>query len=202
MIPYKTYRLGAYMTSEIELRDITVAWFVLSLCFAVMFVGFSFTSLFLEAALVSAVTAGIGFLLHELGHKIVAQRYGCFAEFRANYFMLFLAIIMSFFGFLFAAPGAVMIAGHVDQRKNGIISVAGPLVNVFLSILFFVFFFIKPTQLFSYGYSINAWLALFNMLPLPVFDGVKVLAWNKVVYGMVLVSAAILVFASFVVLTP
>ena len=202
MIPYKTYRLGAYVTSEIEIRDIIVAWFVLSLCFAVLFVGFSFTYTFLQATLFSAITAGIGFLLHEMGHKIVAQRYGCFAEFRANYFMLFLAIIMSFFGFLFAAPGAVMIAGHVDKRKNGIISVAGPLVNIVLSLLFFVLFFIKPTQLFSYGYSINAWLGLFNMLPLPIFDGVKVLAWNKAIYGIVLLSAAILVFASFLITIP
>ena len=43
----------------------------------------------------------------------------------------------------------------------------------------------------SYGFFINAWLGLFNMIPFAMFDGKKILNWNKVVYG-VLVGVGIL----------
>ncbi len=41
----------------------------------------------------SFVTVGVAFLLHELAHKVVAIEYGQLAEFRADYQMLFLAIM-------------------------------------------------------------------------------------------------------------
>ena len=82
---------------------------------------------------------GLGFLLHQLAHKFVAQKYGCVAEFRAFDQMLYLAVGLAFFvGFIFAAPGAVMIRGYVDRRKNGIISIAGPAVNIMLAVIFLI----------------------------------------------------------------
>ena len=52
--------------------------------------------------------------------------------------MLVLAILMSFFGFIFAAPGAVVIkASYIHPSKNGKISLAGPLTNIILALLFF-----------------------------------------------------------------
>ena len=50
-----------------------------------------------------------GFLLHELAHKWMAQQYGCWAEYRGNRNGLYFALLMSSFGFLLAAPGAVMV---------------------------------------------------------------------------------------------
>lgn len=63
----------------------------------------------MEIFFVSAVGVGTGFLLHELAHKFVAQRYGYWAEYQANYFGLVAVVAMAFMGFIFAAPGAVMI---------------------------------------------------------------------------------------------
>jgi len=45
--------------------------------------GLKFNISFIIALFISLFTLGIGFLLHELAHKFVAQRYGCFAEFRS-----------------------------------------------------------------------------------------------------------------------
>ena len=80
----------------------------------------------------------MAFLLHELGHKLVAQKYGCQAEFRSFDQMLILAVIMSFFGFILAAPGAVLIQGRVSRKQNGIISATGPGVNLSLAVMFFI----------------------------------------------------------------
>ena len=81
---------------------------------------------------------GIGpaFVLHEIGHKIIAKKYGCWAEFRADPKGLRFGIMLSFFlGFVFMAPGAVMVSGLVKRRYNGYIAVAGPLTNLALFIV-------------------------------------------------------------------
>jgi Zn-dependent protease len=195
--PGKQIYIGKINTSEIELRDLVKAWLAISFAFAMVLrhgIGLSFYQVFI----ISAVTVGTGFLLHELGHKFVAQRYGCFAEFRSFDQMLILAVFMSFFGFVFAAPGAVMIAGKVDKVKNGIISAAGPIINIVLALLFLSISFMFPGGMLKilafYGYFINSWLALFNMIPVWNLDGAKVLKWNKKIYGVIVAVALLLLF--------
>ncbi|MBI2106184.1 site-2 protease family protein [Candidatus Woesearchaeota archaeon] len=179
-------------TSKREIIDITKAWAAITIAFAIVLrsgIGI------LESLLVSAIAVGLGFLLHELGHKVVAQYYRCFAEFRSFDSMLVLAIAMSFFGFVFAAPGAVMISGFVNKERNGKISIAGPAVNIALALIFFALtFLIGQNIVLSYGYRINVWLALFNMIPIGNFDGSKIFRWNKFIYGG-FVALAVLLFA-------
>jgi len=181
--------------SQIEKQDLFKAWLMLSIAFAIVMGGFSFTFQFAIQMAIAAITVGLGFLLHEMGHKFLAQEYGCIAEFRANMQMLVLAVLMSFFGFIFAAPGAVFISGrHINTEKNGKISAMGPLMNIILALIFLGFLFYFPDSiLVYYGFLINSWLALFNMIPFAIFDGAKILRWNKVVYGiMVAVSFLLL----------
>ena len=105
---------------------------------------------------------------------------------------------MSFFGFIFVAPGGVYIRNHVTVRKNGIISLAGPATNLVLTVLFVAIALAFPalSSPALYGAVINSWLALFNMLPFPFFDGSKVLVWNKLVYGIVLIISIAFAFGS------
>lgn len=179
-------KIGSISTSEIEIKALLKAWIAISFAFAVVLNSGRLSGGFYSKFVIASLTVGVGFLLHELGHKVVAQRYGCFAEFRSFDQMLLLAIIMSFFGFVFAAPGAVMIAGKISKRKNGLISAAGPIVNIALSLLFMGLLFFPLPNLFKavavYGFMINSWLALFNMLPFWLFDGNKIWKWSKPAY--------------------
>ena len=85
---------------------------------------------------VMLLAVGPAFLLHEIGHKVIAKKYGCWAEFRADPKGLQFGVILAFLlGFLFMAPGAVMVAGLVTRRQNGHIAVAGPLTNLGLFII-------------------------------------------------------------------
>ena len=193
----KQIYIGKINTSQREIRDLIKAWIAISIAFAIVMRQLV-TLKFYQAFIVAAITVGTGFLLHELGHKIVAQRYGCFAEFRSFDHMLMLAVLMSFFGFIFAAPGAVMINGPVGVRRNGKISAAGPIVNLVLSVAFLWVLLMQPEGILGiiafYGFFINSWLALFNMLPFWNFDGKKVLRWNKKVYGIIVAAALGLMF--------
>ena len=188
--------------SSYEQYELLKAWSAVSLAFAILLSdGLSglFTFHFLLMIVVAAITVGIGFLLHELAHKYLAQQYGCWAEFRSDGKMLLFMIALSFFGFIFAAPGAVVIHGTVDRVRHGRISLAGPATNIVLAILFWFLSVILPEALAlfsSYGFMINSWLGLFNMLPFWQFDGAKVFAWNKIVFSFVIGIAALLTFAS------
>ncbi len=179
--------------SKTEIQDLGKAWLFISIAFGIVLSGGILGISLLKSFILAALTVGTGFLLHELGHKIVAQRYGCFAEFRADNFMLFLAVLTSFLGIVFAAPGAVMIAGHISRERNGKISVAGPLVNIILGLIFLALSYIVTqgfvNELFMFGFMVNSWLALFNMIPLWILDGKKVLDWNKGVYFVILLVA-------------
>src|SRR3989344_4985727 len=198
MMNHKEIKIIGIKTSNTELVDIAKSWVVISLAFALVYTNISlFTGNvskmvsinFIVMFGVALFTAGLGFLLHELAHKFVAQRYGCMAEFRAFDQMLYLALILAFLsGFIFAAPGAVMISGMITRKENGLISVAGPATNYVLAAIFLGLNFAFPLWGFVFltGYSINAWLGLFNMIPFGNFDGSKIWAWNIPIWvGMV-----------------
>ncbi len=88
-------------------------------------------------------------------------------------------------GFLFAAPGAVMISGMITRKENGVISMAGPMTNYVLGMLFLGLALALPSLAFIFwiGFSVNMWLGLFNMIPFGNFDGVKIFYWDKLVWG-------------------
>ncbi|MBI4439301.1 hypothetical protein HY640_05190 [Candidatus Woesearchaeota archaeon] len=184
-------RMTAFKMSGTELSQLFRAWVAVSLAFGILLNrGFSLNAGFLILMAVAAITVGVGFLLHELAHKVVALRYGCRAEFRSFDHMLILAVLMSFFGFVFAAPGAVFIEGRVTKARNGVISAVGPLTNCLLAIIFFVAILISASplidQMASYGLVVNSWLAVFNMIPILDLDGTKVLKWSKTAYFAIL----------------
>lgn len=92
-------------------------------------------------------------------------------------------LITSFFGFLFAAPGAVHITGYIDNRTKGKISLAGPFANLFLamvSIIYYIFCY-KWTLLYFLS-GLNAFLAVSNLIPIHMLDGYNIFKWSKLVW--------------------
>ncbi|MBT4538796.1 hypothetical protein HOC32_00765, partial [Candidatus Woesearchaeota archaeon] len=155
---------------------------------------------FLIVFLISLFSLGLGFLLHELAHKFVAQHYGCVAEFRAWDQMLYLALGLALLvGFIFAAPGAVMISGMITRKENGIISAVGPLTNYILALFFFAIGFIVPgTQIWNlivaWGFQINVILGVFNLIPFGPLDGLKVFRWSPYIWAIMFIPGALVTF--------
>ncbi|MCB9358446.1 site-2 protease family protein [Candidatus Woesearchaeota archaeon] len=202
--PSQPIKIGPYTTSKIEILDIIKSWIAISIAVAIAGLIPNSSLSFIEKLIFAGITVGIAFILHELAHKIAAQYYGCFAEFRSQDFMLILAILMSFSGFIFFAPGAVLIAGPVGRRRNGIISIAGPATNFAIAIVFAMLLVYVNipylVSLFTFGYLINAWIGLFNLIPFWLFDGKKILAWSKPAYYGMLAFGLLLLFSQDIII--
>jgi Zn-dependent protease len=192
-----------FMFSAKEVRDIIVAWAALALAFTLADCGIisgrtcPYQTTPPSFFFVSFVAVGSGFVLHELLHKFTAERYGYWAEFRMWIMGIALALVTSTLGFIFAAPGATYIQGYnVSDRQNGIISLAGPLTNIVIAIVFLLVGY-AGTGLVStigmIGFPVNLFLATFNMLPVMPLDGAKVFHWNKLIWAAVFVPLAALV---------
>jgi len=186
------------ITSPIEIRDMLAAIAILTVAFSFVFV---ISEDFITNMGFALLIVVAGFFVHEMAHKMVARRYGCWAEFRADFKMLALALFMSFFGFLFAAPGAVMIAGRITTIQNGKISIAGPASNILVAAACMSFWAIDlegvPDLAASFAHGLSffcGFLAIFNLLPIPAFDGLKVWAWNRLVYIAALLAAGLLIY--------
>lgn len=192
-----------------EIRDLLIAFFVISLCFGIANTGRNMTAL-LNLLPMIMVGVGLGFILHELGHKFVSMKYGYWAEFKLWPQGLLFALVTSFFGFVFAAPGAVYTyANHITDEINGKISIAGPVVNIVLALIFLaIATAVYPSALksnstslivfivCSLGYSINSFLAVFNLLPIGNLDGSKVLRWNAVIWVITIAIAGLMTYLS------
>ena len=202
-----------------EIKEILISVFAISLAFALVFAGldgmFGYPAEFFIFIIISGITIGSGFVLHEMGHKLIAIYYGAHAKFKMWTKGLIFMLIVSVMGMLFAAPGAVYIyARNITRRENGLISVAGPTVNLILMVFFLVMAVVYPKTLYFsflhginilgienggihvwfFGAGINLILALFNMIPAFPLDGSKVLMWSKpawflLTFGMLFVGS-------------
>lgn len=186
--------------SEQEIKELGISALVIGFVFAWILKGASLFrgTNFFVVFIIMLIAVGAAFIFHELAHKAVAQRFGCWAEYR----MWDTGLIMAFFlavtlGFVFAAPGAVYIqSGHapITRRENGLISVAGPVTNLVLAMFFLILGFAGGILgvLGWIGFRVNVFIALFNMIPFPPLDGSKVIAWDRTVWAGVAIIATIL----------
>jgi Zn-dependent protease len=157
----------------------------------------------LVGLVLASILFSLGFILHELAHKYVAQGYGLWAEFRLSMMGLLLTAISIVSPLKFIAPGAVVISGFADRDRMGRTAFAGPVVNVVIAAALLIAMPLFGNSAISIallaGAAINAFLALFNMIPFSVFDGLKVYRWSKRYWIVLfLASLALTVYTNFV----
>jgi len=137
-------------------------------------------------------------VLHELGHKFLAIYFGYDATFFSAIsvnklfhgmpFLDFPAILMIFaiaasyikLGFLFFIPAYVSFSALATPFQQTLIAFAGPLVNLILWLGSRQLIKMKKVKQKYIPFAIitskiNMFLFIFNMIPIPGFDGSKVL---------------------------
>ncbi|MGC9182002.1 site-2 protease family protein [Thermogladius sp.] len=160
---------------------------------------------------VAAVASFLAVVPHELAHRNTARRMGCWSRYVLSPIGLLvtLATSLPFVPVKFVMPGFTLVSPPTYDREelrriDGLVSLAGPLYNIAVSIASVSVLQLAPglvgpllaSALYNVGY-VNAWVALFNLLPVPPLDGSKVLKWKPVVYLVVIAVSALLYFFYF-----
>jgi len=149
----------------------------------------------LTYTLISLPVILLSLTLHEIAHGYTAYKLGDFTAKNDGRLSLnplrhidpigFILLLIFHFGW--AKPVMINPYNLKDPKKDmAVISLAGPLTNFLLSLLFFIPMLIMANMEYAnvflsilyyflqIGYSMNILLAVFNILPLPPLDGSKV----------------------------
>ncbi|RAP49204.1 MAG: site-2 protease family protein [Methanosphaera sp. SHI613] len=194
-----------------EKIGLAISFIVLSIAFAISNVKLDVHG-FISILPIIMVGVAVGFISRELGHKIVANKYGLRAEFRFWPIGLLIALVTSFFGMVFAFIGEVKIySDDLTDEIAGRIACAGPMANIFWALMFLVIAVLTaPFKSYSHiielvfliagtGYSVNSFLAAFNMIPVYTLDGLKVIKWNVGVWLIVFAVSVAMMLLSIII---
>ncbi len=125
----------------------------------------------------AALAAGPAVVLHELAHKFVAMGFGAKAVLYAPYgFYLFVILLKAIgFPFIFFVGGFVAHSA-LPPFQSSMVALAGPLMNfiIWAAITISIRKNILKRKYYPIAVPlgrISLFLAIFNMLPLPGFDG-------------------------------
>lgn len=134
----------------------------------------------------AAMVAAPAVLVHEMFHKFTAMGFGLPAFFEVSWFGLGLAVFLKMIAspFLIIAPGYVVMPATLPLPSI-LIAFAGPFANLMMwlgsAFLLTRGAYRRKTFLFlMLSKQINKYLFIFNMLPIPGFDGFHVVSglWN------------------------
>ena len=189
-----------------EITSLIISVIVVSLVFTGWNNLITLNKFHIATAFIGVSTA---FLFHELAHRFVARRYGCYAKHVLNPFGLVLTLFTMFLPLRIIITGYVSVFcierflnsyGIADSRKvNAYIALAGPLTNIIIAILFWGLIYAPIpyiyVRIFSYASFINLWIAFFNLIPIPPLDGSKIFSYKPVLSISLLLFAIILMVA-------
>ena len=191
-----------------EIRDLIIAFVVLSFCFAISIVGLDAHGI-LSILPIVMIGVASGGLSHETGHKLVAMKYGHDAEFKLWPIGLLIAFATSFIGMVIALPGEAKVNGDdLSDEMKGKIAIAGPMTNMGLALIFAaIAALMSPLKLHSnvfnlifftglVGFSVNCFLATFNLMPFYTLDGTKVMKWSAKIWIVIFALAVIMMLIS------
>ncbi|MBR9682421.1 MAG: hypothetical protein GOV02_01985 [Candidatus Aenigmarchaeota archaeon] len=174
--------------SQREIKELLIS----TLALAVMFSRFN-----IDVFPITLFVVVLVFASHEiLGHKLFAQHYGFDAEYRMWSSGIILGLLMALMGgFVFAAPGAVMISpiskkfaftvGKMTKQQYGLIAASGAMVNIVIGLTMIGALYYYPLEILALTARVSFFLALFNMIPFGPLDGEKVMKWSWKVWGLI-----------------
>lgn len=125
----------------------------------------------------ASMIAAPAVVLHELAHKFAAMAFGATATLHAPYTMYAIVILLKLLNF----PLLFFVGGYVSHTilpplESSIVSMVGPLTNLilWLSCLAIVRFRLMNKKYYKILVPVaklNMFLFIFNIIPLPGFDG-------------------------------
>lgn len=131
-----------------------------------------------EEIIYAAKIVGPAIVFHEIAHKVAAMSFGATATLHAPWTMYVFVLLLRLINF----PVIFFIGGYVAHTplpalQSAVVAVSGPLVNLALWLI--PLYILKQNkikkrthiEILGYTSKINMFLFIFNMLPIPGFDG-------------------------------
>jgi len=207
-------RSDEYQHTYDEVRDILISILALGFAFTVAFFGegnryeFALQLSFLPYFLVTTIIVAISVVAKEMAQKATARALESHVRYELWSPGVVLALVTSIWGVVFAAVNGTKISTEYAERYArwritltprhlGIIASIGPLMNIALAMAFFMLSPVIPTilgqDMMQVAAQINAYLALFAMVPFNPIDGAKVLRWSAAIWFFnILMSIAVI----------
>lgn len=160
--------------------------------------------------MVSLVVA-VSLLAHELSQKLVANKIGLETTFKAWGSGILFSWLLALVGIVFPAYGSTYMK-QLDWRydpekdKTGVVFAIGPLISLVLCFAFWAISKLTAKSLLAVlatvGYVTNLLIVILNLIPIQaaggfVWDGKKILRWNKTVWIMLVITTSILIILNF-----
>ncbi|MFX0055808.1 MAG: hypothetical protein ACFFAX_10795 [Promethearchaeota archaeon] len=140
----------------------------------------------------------LSFMIHEFAHKFVAQKYGMYAHFRMTMQGYYLSAVAILFAIPIFGTGVMAVGGVRDVDDYAKSTVAGPFSNLIVAGLLFITaeIIVITTGVLAfpidfiviYAMLLNSFLGLFNMIPIPGFDGSTIFRWSKPIWVLLTLS--------------
>ncbi|MCY0882538.1 MAG: peptidase M50 [Acidianus infernus] len=152
--------------------------------------------------LFTLIAATIAVIPHELAHRQVARKYGCFSRFSLSFSGFLATSIINLFGLAIVFfSGYTLISCNffrANKKLDGIIATAGPATNLVISAIFYLLAYLFSQSLvgllFFYIAMFNSVVAFFNLLPFWVLDGMKIMRWNVKIWAVMIALSLVLMY--------
>jgi hypothetical protein len=209
----KIKRYATFKPKELQTAILTVIVIAFAISFRNWGIGKEIdVGLGLTNLLAAIIIVAISFFARILFQKIVALGSDYKAEYKLWSLGLLFTLVLIFLTngrFWFLIPGGIIIhymPGHrigwvrygLNMFGLGVISLAGPIANIILAMIFRTLHEIFNIQLFYTAFVLNIIWAIWTILPIPPADGSRMFYGSRMVYmfGLaIVVSSAILLYS-------
>ncbi|MEM3407690.1 MAG: GNAT family N-acetyltransferase [Nitrososphaerota archaeon] len=158
-----------------------------------------------------SLAVAISLLAHELSQKLVANKLDIETTFKAWGSGIFFSWLLALVGSVFPAYGSTYVK-QLDWRydpekdRTGIVFAIGPLVSLALGFIFWAISKLTAKSLIAVpatvGYVTNLLIVILNLIPIQaaggfVWDGKKILRWNKTAWITLVIATSFLIMLDF-----
>ena len=149
---------------------------------------------------------------HELSQRLVCRKFGLEATFKAWGSGILLNLLFGIGGGFFPVFGSTYVR-QIDWKykpkdKIGIMFAVGPVVSLVFALVFWFLYGFSGHELVRssarVGYILNLMIVVFNLLPIQgaggfVWDGKKILDWNRNAWLLLFAAALVLIAVDIIV---
>ncbi|MBW2964550.1 hypothetical protein KY363_03750 [Candidatus Woesearchaeota archaeon] len=167
--------------------------------------------------LISIVLVAIAMLVHEATHRVIALWLGYRTQFKAWITGLVIGLVVAFVSngtLVFLAPGQLVFThlpihrlgkGYYEltYKHLGWVAMSGSIANMLFAVLLKIVYVATGIGVVQKLMMINIWIAIFDMLPIPPYNGSRTFFGSRYVYvfilGTLIGIAALLYYLSGIV---